>query len=210
MPILLLFTAFRCCGFGVNSYFKGQTLYWNGIKYVETAGLYHESNTKIGKTDDGFTIYEVVGDQDHNYIVARSFLDNQLYVRASYEKDRTVIEALILSGDEYVYEKDFIDCFVKELIESEEFETCDSETADTYSVTYLRRGRCIDVDIKYPNDVVGEYCGSILYDGTAYWFVVLKTDKKVLVSEEIVSKLGGSFLLPVAVLKGNDSCELIY
>ena len=93
LPILLLFAAFRCCGFGVNSYFKGETLYWNGIKYVETAGLHHESNTKIGKTDDGFTIYEVLGDRDHNYIVAWSFLDHQLYVRASYEKDRTVIEA---------------------------------------------------------------------------------------------------------------------
>lgn len=78
---------------------------------------------------------------------------------------------------------------MKELIESEGFEAYDSETADTYSDTYLRRGRCIDVHVKHPNDVVGEFCGSIVFDGTAYWFLDLKDDKRGLVSEEIIDKL---------------------
>jgi len=194
LPVLLLFAAFSGCGIGVNAHRQGELyLYLNDERYVLTSGLYRESNTEIGRTDDRFTIYEVVGDPEHNYVVVRSFLDQDLYVRESYEKDRTSIEALILNRNEYVYEKDLIDLFVKELIESEEFEVLDRETADAYSDTYLARGRCIDVHIKYPNDVVGESCGSIIYDGTAYWFLNfgLKDVKRVMVSEEIINKLAG-------------------
>lgn len=59
---------------------KGEYLYWNDARYVMCSGEYKEGKT-IAKTKDGFRINEVEGDEDHTYVVLRSFLDQQLYVK---------------------------------------------------------------------------------------------------------------------------------
>lgn len=179
--IVLLCIILSACGNRENTYFEGQYLYMDGTKYVEATGLYKESNTIIGKTNDNYTIYEVDGDSEHNYIVVRSFLDQTLYVREDYIKDKTAIEALCFTQNisEYVYEEGFIDIFIKELLECEEFVEIDSNSL----MSYRKNG--IDVYVKYTNDSVGEYCGSIIYDGTEYLYFNVQNSNTILVSEKM-------------------------
>lgn len=67
---------------------RGDDLYWNDVRYVMCSGYgeYKEGKT-IAKTSDGFRINEVEGDKDHTYVVLRSFLDQQLYVKEEYLKN---------------------------------------------------------------------------------------------------------------------------
>ncbi len=82
------------CSHNHSAYFQGQYLYIDGEKYIQSSGIYHETNRIICKTEDNVTIYEVDGDIGYNYVVARTFLDQSLYVKESYVKDKTEIEGL--------------------------------------------------------------------------------------------------------------------
>lgn len=68
----------------------GYGMLWQGIRYVRTAGEYHEKRT-IAKTTDGWKINEVKEDPSHTFVVMRDFLDQALLVREDYE--------IPLSGD---------------------------------------------------------------------------------------------------------------
>lgn len=110
---LMLFVTFILCACG-NKHkveWQGYYLYIDGEKYINTGGLYNESNIKVGKSD-GFTIYEVIGDKELNYVVSRSFLDQNLYVKESYTPDKTTISAVCFSGyiDDCLYDEQIIDC----------------------------------------------------------------------------------------------------
>ena len=67
---------------------SGERLFENGLRwkdneYVATAGKYHEGKT-IAKTNDGFQICEIEGDDSHTFVGLRSLLDNWLLVREDY------------------------------------------------------------------------------------------------------------------------------
>ena len=133
-------------------------------KYVEAEGLYEETKNVICQTDDNYTIYEVDGDAKHIYVVARSFLNQKLYVKENYIKDKTVIEGVYFkqSSEKYIYEEAFIDIF-KEMLECK-----DVVEIDDRLMMYGREG--IVVYRRYDKDCVGEYCGSILCSEAGYMY----------------------------------------
>lgn len=177
--LVILCISLVACGNNENAYFQGQYLYMDDEKYVEATGIYEETNTVIGHTNDDYTIYEVNGDNAHNYVVVRSFLDQKLYVRENYIKDRAIIDGICFNQStlEYIYEQNFIDIFSAEILECNEIVAMDKDCL----MTYRRDG--IDVYIKYDNDSVGEYCGSIIYNGTEYMYFDAKNTNIVLISE---------------------------
>lgn len=56
---------------------------WKGVNYCAVYGKYREGKA-IAKTNDGFNICEVEGDDSHTFVGLRSFLDNWLLVREDY------------------------------------------------------------------------------------------------------------------------------
>lgn len=56
---------------------------WKGVNYYAVFGKYSEGKT-IAKTEDGFNICEVEGDDSRTFVGLRSFLDNWLLVREDY------------------------------------------------------------------------------------------------------------------------------
>ena len=78
--------------FRKQAYYRGDNIYIGDVKYESTSGLYDESDTVICYTDDGDTVYEVVGDPEHNYVSARSSWNAQLYVKEGYRVDKTAVE----------------------------------------------------------------------------------------------------------------------
>ena len=56
---------------------------WKGVNYYNVYGKYREGKT-IAKTNDGFHICEIEGDDSHTFVGLRSFLDNWLLVREDY------------------------------------------------------------------------------------------------------------------------------
>lgn len=56
---------------------------WKGVNYYSVYGKYREGKT-IAKTEDGFQICEIEGDESHTFVGLRSFLDNWLLVREDY------------------------------------------------------------------------------------------------------------------------------
>ncbi len=64
--------------------FSGGTLIYRGESYVSCSGRYSEGKT-IAKTGTGdWRVNEVDEDDSHTFVVVRSFLDQELYVRADY------------------------------------------------------------------------------------------------------------------------------
>lgn len=62
---------------------RGEDIYWDDVCYVPCDGQYTEDKT-LAKTKDGEQINEVKEDESHTFVVVRSFLDNQLFVREDY------------------------------------------------------------------------------------------------------------------------------
>lgn len=182
--IAIICTSLVACSHKENAYFEGQYLYIGKEKYVEATGLYEETNTVICRTNDNYTIYEVDGDVGHIYVVARSFLDQRLYVKENYVKDKTVIEGVCFkqSSAKYIYDEAFIDIF-------EEMSECKDvvEIDDDKLMMYRNEG--IDVYIKYDKDCVSEYCGSILCSDVGYMYYNHQEKCVTLISEEIQKKL---------------------
>ena len=79
-------------------------LVWNGKNYSTTDGKYTECKTIAKSTDGNWKINEIKEDPSHTYIVARSFLEQRLYVLDDYkvktttQNEQTLIMALI--GDD--------------------------------------------------------------------------------------------------------------
>lgn len=71
--------------FDHSAVLNSEELYWNGNTYISCSGIYSEGKT-IAKTADGkWDINEVKEDPSHTFVVARSFLDDSLYVRKDYQ-----------------------------------------------------------------------------------------------------------------------------
>ena len=181
--ILLCIKLVTCIG-RKHAYFQGQILYIDGEEYEETSGFYKESNTVISRTDNGFTIYEVVGDPEHNYVVARSFLDNYLHVKKNYAVDKTAIEGYFfeLGYGDFISGKEIID-IMKTLSESKEKVDIDNDLLMSGGNGEKK------VYIKYYNDPVGKYCGGIIFDGKDYVYYNWDKKEAVLISKEILEKL---------------------
>jgi len=172
------------CGNKHNAHFEGQYLYIDGKKYVESTGIYKETNNIVCHTSDDYTIYEIDGDVEHNYVVARSFLDQSLYVKADYVKDKTAIEGFCFNQETmtYIYDEEFINMFT-EIINNGEMVELTAE--NLYS--YKRNG--IDVYVKYYNDFIGEYYGSILINEQNYMFYNHQDNNIIFLTKEMVQKL---------------------
>lgn len=86
--------------------FNGEEVYFNGNTYVMCYGEYSEGK-RIAKTKNGWDIHEVEEDSTHNFIVARQFLDQHLYVNEDYvvPTDGT-ISAVVWDGY-YITDKEF-------------------------------------------------------------------------------------------------------
>lgn len=182
--IVILCMNLVACSNKENAFFEGQYLYLNGEKYIEATGLYEETNTVICRTNDDFIIYEITEDAAHNYVVARSFTDQKLYVKEDYQKDKTTIEGVCFKQNtaEYIYEEEFIDTF-KKMLECKEMVEIDNDKL----MMYRKVG--IDVYIIYPKDSVGEYCGSIIFNGVDYMYYNHQENSITLLSEEMEKEL---------------------
>lgn len=172
------------CSNKEKAYFKGQYLYIGEEKYVEATGLYEETNTVICRTNDHYTIYEMDGDIGHIYVAARSFLDQKLYVKENYIKDKTVIEGICLKQNsaKYIYDETFIDLF-------EEMSECKDTVKIDDDKLMMYRKEEIDVYVMYAKDCVGEYCGSILCNEIGYMYYNHQENRITMISEEIEKKL---------------------
>lgn len=182
--VLVLCMNLLACDNKENAYFKGQYLYIGTEKYVESTGIYKETNTVICRTNNDYIIYEVDGDTEHNYVVARSFLDQKLYVKENYKKEKTTIEGYYFEQNsmKYICEKEFTYIF-KKMLDCKEIVELDDESL----IAYKREG--ISVYVRYYNDCVGEYCGSIIFNGIDYMYYNYQEDNTILINEEMMKKL---------------------
>lgn len=167
---LMLFATFVlcACGYKHKVEWQGQYLYIDSEKYIDAGGLYNESNIKIGKSN-GFTIYEVVGDKEHNYVVSRSFLDQRLYVKESYAPDKTAINAVCFSGyiDDCLYDEKIIDCISS--FESD-IESDGESINGNDELLQLIRDEGKPVYVLYGGSAVGEFIGYIFTLDNQYMY----------------------------------------
>jgi hypothetical protein len=156
ITIMLLISIFLIgCSQKNEVHFDGEEyLIFNGEKYVLTSGIYNESDIRLGKTDS-FTIYEVEGDKEHNYLVARSSLDNTLYVKESFSPDNNEIEGVyLMSANNCHYDKKIVE-LIQKIITSEKMKLDNQQEIDKIQQTGL------EVGVKYKNNPVGKNFGII-------------------------------------------------
>ncbi len=89
--ILGIFALLRYSGIIItdrSAWVGTESVMWNGKTYVPISGVYDEKKT-VAKSEDGaWSINEIEEDPSHTFIVARSFLDQYLYVDEKYEIPR--------------------------------------------------------------------------------------------------------------------------
>ena len=80
---------------------SAEGLSWNGAFYKSCSGIYDEGKT-VAKTSEGtWNINEIKGDPKHNFVVARSGIDDALYVRSDYSvPDSGTPETVYLGSDQ--------------------------------------------------------------------------------------------------------------
>lgn len=147
--------------------------------------LFEESNTKICKTVDGHTIYEVVGDKERNYVVSRSYWEARLFVKESYTPDRTIVSAVCFdrNKDHYIYDEEIIDC-VLSLESNEEFFDENDDMMES-------RNKEKTIYIKYGDEAVGERVGYVFLHEEQYMYyscsrrmvTILTDDQRDLIQE---------------------------
>ena len=140
--------------------FEQGFLIFNGEKYIETDGIYVESNHKLCKVDE-YTIYSIDGDENYNYVVVRSFLDNYLYVKEDFLSEESKIVSVCIGYNSNAYSDDEI--LIKTItgiLAKEQNLLEDDNTMEQC------RKEGISVSVKYDNDVVGHIIGYLLtYNG---------------------------------------------
>lgn len=184
--LLLLMTFVLCaCGNKHEAQYHGDTLYLDGEWYIGSDALYKESNTKICKTEDGATLYEVEGDKEHNYVVCRVLWDAGLFVKESYTPDRTTISALCFGRSrDYISDEAVINCVLS--LESNEGIHYDSEEHEDSRMKGTR------IYVKYKDEAVGEYLGDIFvysdqymyYNHNKWWIARMLTDEQIELLQE--------------------------
>lgn len=86
---------------------------WKGQDYSHIGGEYTEGRT-IAKSEDGsWKINEVKEDPSHTFVVARSFLDQYLYVSDNYTVPTNGKITRICWNGEYINDKDFIEALTE-------------------------------------------------------------------------------------------------
>ena len=140
--------------------FEQGFLIFNGEKYIETDGIYVESNHKLCKVDE-YTVYSIEGDENHNYVVVRSFLDNYLYVKEDFLSEESKIVSVCIGYNSNAYSDDeMLIKTITGILAKEQNLLEDDNTMEQC------RKEGISVSVKYDNDVVGHIIGYLLtYNG---------------------------------------------
>lgn len=187
LALLLLLLLVSCAsGEKHEAYRRGSGyLFIDDERYIMTEGLYKESNTKICKTSDGYTLYEVVGDKERNYVVCRAYWDARLFVKESYTPDKTIVSAVCFdwNRDHYIYDEAIIDC-VLSLESNEKFFDENDDMRES-------RKKEKTIYIKYGDEAFGERVGYVFLHEEQYMYyscskrmvTVLTDDQRDLIQE---------------------------
>lgn len=81
---------------------------WNGRDYSRVGGEYTEGRT-IAKSKNGWKINEVEEDPSHTFVVARSFLDQYLYVSDDYTVPASGKVTKVSWDRQYIEDEEFIE-----------------------------------------------------------------------------------------------------
>ena len=109
-----------------------EMMIWNGKSHSIVNGKYTEGKT-IAKSANGWNINEVKEDPSHTFVVARSFLDQYLYVADDYCIPESGKVTKIYWNGTYVTDKDFIHVMTE--IDAAKTATFDYETEGIFMLT---------------------------------------------------------------------------
>ena len=109
---------------------------WKGKSYSMVNGQYTEGKT-IAKSANGWDINEVKEDPSHTFVVARSFLDQYLYVADDYDIPESGKVTKIYWNGKYITDTDFINAMTE--IDAAKTATFDYETEGIFILTDNQR-----------------------------------------------------------------------
>ncbi len=110
---------------------------WNNKSYSTINGEYTEERT-IAKSEDGsWKINEVKEDPSHTFVVARSFLDNYLYVSDDYVVPTSGEITKVCWAGDYIEDKEFIKAVTE--IDTIKTTTFDYETEAIFMLNDIQR-----------------------------------------------------------------------
>lgn len=84
------------------------SIYWNDVHYIGTGGVYEEGGTLARTKDMKRRIDVVVGDDEHIFVVNRSFYENWLLVREDYEIPEDGIITIAYWNHQRITDEDFL------------------------------------------------------------------------------------------------------
>ena len=111
--------------FGRSAIVHMEGMTWKGQDYSIVSGEYTEGRT-IAKSKDGWKINEVKEDPSHTFVVARSFLDQHLYVSDDYTIPTSGKITKVCWNGEYIEDEEFLQALTQ--IDSAKTTSFDYET----------------------------------------------------------------------------------
>ncbi len=134
---------------------------WNGKNYSTISGEYTEGRT-IAKSEDGsWDINEIKEDPSHKFVVARSFLDQYLYVADDYTVPSSGEITKVCWDGKYINNKDFLKAITE--IDATKTTTFDYETEGIFMLTdnqHMRRLYFAYEDCPIATEYIG-YMGKV-------------------------------------------------
>lgn len=113
---------------------------WNGKRYSTVSGEYTEGRTIAKSADGSWDINEVKEDPSHTFVVARAFLDQQLYVADDYTVPTSGEITKVCWNGRYIEDQDFLKAVAE--IDAAKTTTFEYQTDNIYALTdnqHMRR-----------------------------------------------------------------------
>lgn len=134
---IAIFICFKLWESGVFAeraeYVSSERVIWNGKEYSSISGEYTEGRTIAKSKEGNWTINSVEEDPSHTFIVARSFLDQYLFVADDYTVPASGKLTAVSWNGVYITDTSFLDAVSK--IEAEKSTSFTYETDAIFQLT---------------------------------------------------------------------------
>lgn len=147
MLILMLLLPSDCFVADRSAEVYSESVCWGGNDYYPISGKYTEGQTIAKSPDGNWKIKEVAEDPTHTFIVARSFLDQYLFVLADYTVPESGQLTSACWNGEYITDPRFLSAVAK--LDAEKTASFTYETEGIFMLTETQHMR--DLYFAYEN-----------------------------------------------------------
>lgn len=184
VTIIFMLMLIGCSSESNIAYVRGDSLYFNDVKYDYSDGVYDVEDEPFARTDEGGDVYAIVGDENYNYLFTHNFDSGEFYKRESFKPMHTAIEGVgfgyRIPPNGYMDDSELLE-LIRGLIKKPQ----NSKLGDYDPNSMVGVSRYFNIVLKYTDDPIGYNLGEIImHDGNFYIALYSSNGKSISLSQE--------------------------